>query len=129
MADDVSRIDNNRSKTLIALDNLGDIRAVRLDSKGSLSDRIARSIYVNQVTVGTAVVALSTTSTTISYVKVKNISATGDVFVGMTGLTTANGWRIGVKEETPVIRASNLTEVYCLAEAADKKFCYIAELL
>lgn len=81
-----------------------------------------------QVTVGTDAVQLADHTVPDGFsVVVKALDGNaGKVYVGRSGVTTANGFELSSRDSIP-LRVSNTNIIYLIATAADQKVCVIVE--
>jgi hypothetical protein len=82
------------------------------------------TVLHNQITVGTAAVQ-GPSSSVIGEVFLKaHPDNTGIVYVGVTGITAANGFPLSAGDPL-VLNVSNLDDLYFIASAAAQKLAYI----
>jgi len=117
----------NASGTVINPATEGTLSSVQTNTNPLASQRT--SIAHNQVTVGTTAVQLSNVTIPSGFsVVVKALAGnTGKVYIGLSSVTTSNGYELSAGEEAPPLQISNLNVLYAVADAAGQKICYIVE--
>lgn len=89
--------------------------------------RLTNSTVHGQTTVGTSVVQLtSTRQPLVAGMTVKALAAnTGKVYVGITGVTTGNGYELSAGNSV-TIRCGEPDDLYAISDTAGQKVCWVA---